>query len=475
MIKRRVFSLMLAMLVCVIPCQVASASESNADEDKSYSLSVDVVGDGTIEVLGTFNVKSDKVLDIPTDANIQVELIANSGSELVDVSLNGKSLGADSMSVMFSMPGQDSNLVVKFAKTSAVEDESVVETEKTNVEETDVDETTVKETEKEINKVSIGSTGSTSQEKESKKSGSTGTTNIRGSKENKESTSETELSLEDIYIINFIKLDPVTKEPINGVEFTLSYEDGTTEVLTTDAEGQFSLEYLVEGSYTLKETNVPEGYRLLGDLIELNVNKEGYIDLVADSMSDNFSIEVNEGVATITCLAKLDFLSYNLNINVSGGNSSLSGKEYSIFSDIDLTDLVASGTTNLSGVVRFNDLSLGTKYYLVDKYGTSEDSSTYTIYNLEVFERDGDYVFNFNGMDYLESDTSNNIVSINSSGKNLETYLYLSTNSVEEANDNESSSPVTTVDEGTIIIVAVVVLALALIVIDMVFFKKRYK
>ena len=59
--------------------------------------------------------------------------------------------------------------------------------------------------------------------------------------------------------IDLTATDKDTGEPIQGVKFTVTGSD-YSETLTTDAEGKASTGEIAPGTYTIKETSVPETY-----------------------------------------------------------------------------------------------------------------------------------------------------------------------------------------------------------------------
>lgn len=82
---------------------------------------------------------------------------------------------------------------------------------------------------------------------------------------------------------NIIKVDKDTNEPLSGATFELKLKDGTTFTTTTDVDGKAVFSNLDAGEYTLKETDAPEGYKMISTEPNINITsikKLNTVDLV---------------------------------------------------------------------------------------------------------------------------------------------------------------------------------------------------
>lgn len=90
-----------------------------------------------------------------------------------------------------------------------------------------------------------------------------------------------------------VKVDADDKEKVlPGAEFEV-YKDGKKiDTLTTDEKGKVVSGKLEPGTYTLKETRAPEGYKLLGEEIEVVVKENEVVQVKVENAKELGSLQV---------------------------------------------------------------------------------------------------------------------------------------------------------------------------------------
>lgn len=166
--------------------------------------------------------------------------------------------------------------------------------------------------------------------------------------------------------LNLSKKQQGTEIAISGSRFEHTKPDGTTEVLTTDSNGQLSFVGLTYGNHMVREIYAPDGYVLNGNVIAFHVAADNKITLTSkfDNGKGNIHFEVTEeGNISLDVYDKLAPYSIMVHKHNEKGVK-LHGAEFAMYSDRNCTDEVTRGVTDADGILKFTGLEIGTKYYL---------------------------------------------------------------------------------------------------------------
>lgn len=139
------------------------------------------------------------------------------------------------------------------------------------------------------------------------------------------------------------KTDVTSSKPLQGASFRILKEDKSTVVTTgtTDDSGKLS-KVLSLGKYYYQETSAPSGYVLDSTLKPFEITSDGQV--------------VKANVTNVKIKGGLEITKRG-----SDGKA-LQGAEFALYKE-DKSTLIASGATNSSGKLTFNDLPYGTYYY----------------------------------------------------------------------------------------------------------------
>ncbi|WP_269431776.1 MSCRAMM family protein, partial [Bacillus sp. FJAT-27916] len=148
--------------------------------------------------------------------------------------------------------------------------------------------------------------------------------------------------------IKVVKIDELTKKPLEGVEFTLylkgDKEDQKISSDTTDSKGEVTFANLEYGTYRIEETKVPEGYA-----------KQEIEDVIVNSNKAITCEVTNTGVGSVK-INKTDDLTGN----------TLAGVKFGIYTKGG--DLVKEVITGEGGTVTLSGLAYG-EYYAQETQG----------------------------------------------------------------------------------------------------------
>lgn len=165
--------------------------------------------------------------------------------------------------------------------------------------------------------------------------------------------------------LNIVKKEKGKEYAIEGAVFEHTKPDGTTETVTTDANGVCKFKTLGYGQHKVREVSAPEEYTVNSGVVTFTVAKDNKITLDSNTAKDNsmqFEVE-KEGTARL-CVE--DTLApYQLKITkVNEKGKTLEGAEFTLYEDAEGTKVVSKIVTDNTGVVTTDPLEAEKKYYL---------------------------------------------------------------------------------------------------------------
>lgn len=165
--------------------------------------------------------------------------------------------------------------------------------------------------------------------------------------------------------LNIVKKEKGKDYAIKGAVFEHTKPDGSTETVTTDANGVCKFKTLGYGQHKVQEVSAPEEYTVNSGVVTFTVAKDNKITLDSNTAKDNsmqFEVE-KEGTARL-CVE--DTLApYQLKITkVNEKGKTLEGAEFTLYEDAERTKVVSKIVTDNTGVVTTNPLEVEKKYYI---------------------------------------------------------------------------------------------------------------
>ncbi|MGL5417338.1 MAG: SpaA isopeptide-forming pilin-related protein, partial [Clostridium sp.] len=148
-----------------------------------------------------------------------------------------------------------------------------------------------------------------------------------------------------------------------GAEFTITGPNGFSKVVTTNNEGVANLENLAWGTYTVKETKAPVGYKLNDQAQTVTIGADNAAKLQTITVSDK------------QILGQISITKTN-----EDGSKKLQGAEFTVTGPNGFSKVV---TTNNEGVATLDNLAYGTYTIKETKapvgYNLNSDTQTVTI------------------------------------------------------------------------------------------------
>ena len=165
--------------------------------------------------------------------------------------------------------------------------------------------------------------------------------------------------------MNIVKKEKGKDYAIKGAVYEHTKPDGSTETVTTDANGACKFKSLGYGQHKVREVSVPDEYTVNSGVVTFTVAKDNTITLNSNTAKDNsmrFEVE-KEGTAR---LGVEDTLApYQLKVTkVNEKGKLLEGAEFTIYEDADCTKEVSKIVTDSTGVATTSPLEVEKKYYI---------------------------------------------------------------------------------------------------------------
>lgn len=165
--------------------------------------------------------------------------------------------------------------------------------------------------------------------------------------------------------LNIVKKEKGKEYAIEGAVFEHTKPDGTTETVTTDANGVCKFKTLGYGQHKVREVSAPEEYTVNEGVVTFTVAKDNSITLDSNTSTDDsmkFQVEAN-GTAS---LGVEDTLApYQLKVTkLNEKEKALENAEFTIYEDKDCTKEISKIVTDDTGVATTDPLVVEKKYYV---------------------------------------------------------------------------------------------------------------
>ena len=171
--------------------------------------------------------------------------------------------------------------------------------------------------------------------------------------------------LEQSLDLNIVKKEKNKDYAIEGAVFEHTLPDGTTETVTTDANGTCKFKALGYGQHKIREVSAPDEYTVNAGIVTFTVAKDNKITLDSNTAADNSMQFVVQPDGTASLSVEDTLAPYTLKVTkVNEKGKTLEGAEFTIYTDKDCRTELAEIVTDSNGVATTEPLTVEKKYYL---------------------------------------------------------------------------------------------------------------
>ena len=171
--------------------------------------------------------------------------------------------------------------------------------------------------------------------------------------------------LEQSLDLNIVKKENGKDYAIEGAVFEHTLPNGTTETVTTDANGTCKFKALGYGQHKIREVSVPDEYTVNEGIVTFTVAKDNKITLDSNTAADNSMQFVVQPNGTASLSVEDTLAPYTLKVTkVNEKGKTLEGAEFTIYTDKDCRTELAKIVTDSNGVATTEPLTVEKKYYL---------------------------------------------------------------------------------------------------------------
>ena len=171
--------------------------------------------------------------------------------------------------------------------------------------------------------------------------------------------------LEQSLDLNIVKKEKNKDYAIEGAVFEHTLPDGTTETVTTDANGTCKFKALGYGQHKIREVFVPDEYTVNAGIVTFTVAKDNKITLDSNTAADNSMQFVVQPDGTASLSVEDTLAPYTLKVTkVNEKGKTLEGAEFTIYTDKGCRTELAKIVTDSNGVATTEPLTVEKKYYL---------------------------------------------------------------------------------------------------------------
>ncbi len=171
--------------------------------------------------------------------------------------------------------------------------------------------------------------------------------------------------LEQSLDLNIVKKEKNKDYAIEGAVFEHTLPDGTTETVTTDANGRCKFKALGYGQHKIREVSAPDEYTVNEGVVTFTVAKDNKITLDSNTAADNSMQFVVQPDGTASLSVEDTLAPYTLKVTkVNEKGKTLEGAEFTIYTDKDCHTEIAKIVTDSNGVATTEPLTVEKKYYL---------------------------------------------------------------------------------------------------------------
>lgn len=232
-------------------------------------------------------------------------------------------------------------------------------------------------------------------------------------------TYNTPIIPENAIRFHIVKYEKGSNTAVAGVQFTHTFPNGSTEVVTTDENGKIELTGLAQGKHKIVEKSTIDGLVVNPHVFEFTINADGSITNNTSDLANKLLGFTTDATGNGVLTVYNDFADFNIRINkINNKDLKLAGAVFTLYRDSNCTEVVEELTSDENGTLTFKNLDVDTTYYLRETkapkgYRLPVDSDyqliTHTIKIKEVSAVKGIFTFEVDGQTYTVNNKTGTI------------------------------------------------------------------
>lgn len=168
---------------------------------------------------------------------------------------------------------------------------------------------------------------------------------------------------EDSLNITIKKVQSGTNILLPNIRFKHTKPNGTTEILTTSANGEIVLRGMERGIHKIVEVQATDGFEINPSEFVFEVTSSNTIRVISNTLNtDMLYSELSNDDGILTVGNKLSPFKIKI-VKVNDKNTLLEGAEFTLYEDPNGIKEVAKLLSNVNGEIVFPNLEVGKRYY----------------------------------------------------------------------------------------------------------------
>lgn len=160
-----------------------------------------------------------------------------------------------------------------------------------------------------------------------------------------------------------MKVQEGTNIKLPNVQFKHTRPDGSSVLLTTNPNGEIVIRGITQGIHRIQEVKTTDGFLVNPNEFVFEVTANNTINVRTNTTNLGMVYNNNNGNGVLTVENKLAPFKIKV-VKTNDKNSLLADAEFTLYSDPNCTNVVGKAVSNANGEIYFDNLKVGTPYYL---------------------------------------------------------------------------------------------------------------
>lgn len=221
---------------------------------------------------------------------------------------------------------------------------------------------------------------------------------------------------EDSLNFTIKKVQAGTTIALSNIKFKHTKPDGSTEELTTGANGEVVIRAISQGVHKIQEIQTTEGYVINPNEFVFEVMSDNSIRVISNTTGMGMSYSESNGDGVLTVENEVSPFKLKV-VKVNDKGNFLEGAEFTLYEDRNCTKEVGKAVSNANGELMFENLKVGKSYYFKETKAPAgyripvDENGKVHVYEVVTESRpaNGEFIFTVDGVRYDQNTTSGDI------------------------------------------------------------------